>query len=34
MIALGLTIGSSVLAAALAGFRSAKIEPSEGLREI
>jgi len=34
MIALGLTIGSSVLAAALAGFRSARIEPSEGLREI
>lgn len=34
MIALGLTMGSSVIAAALAGFRSAKIEPSEGLREI
>lgn len=34
MIALGLTMGSSVLAAALAGFRSARIEPSEGLREI
>lgn len=34
VIALGLTLGSSVLAAALAGFRSARIEPSEGLREI
>ncbi len=34
LIALGLTMGSSVLAAALAGFRSARIEPSEGLREI
>lgn len=31
---LGLTLGSSVLAAGLAGMRSAKIEPSEGLREI
>ncbi|MCP4126913.1 MAG: ABC transporter permease [Gammaproteobacteria bacterium] len=34
MIALGLTMGSSIIAAALAGLRSAKIEPSEGLREI
>lgn len=34
MVALGLTIGASVFAAALAGFRSARIEPSEGLREI
>ncbi len=34
LIALGLTMGSSVLAAALAGMRSARIEPSEGLREI
>lgn len=33
-IALGLTLGSSVIASALAGFRSARIEPSEGLREI
>jgi putative ABC transport system permease protein len=34
LIALGLTIGSSVIAAMLAGLRSARIEPSEGLREI
>jgi putative ABC transport system permease protein len=34
LIALGLTLSSSVLASALAGFRSARIEPSEGLREI
>jgi putative ABC transport system permease protein len=34
LIALGLTMGSSVLAAMLAGLRSARIEPSEGLREI
>ncbi len=34
LIALGLTVGSSVLAAALAGLRSARIEPSEGLRDI
>lgn len=33
-VALGLTFGSSVIASALAGFRSARIEPSEGLREI
>jgi putative ABC transport system permease protein len=34
LIALGLTMGSSVIAAMLAGLRSARIEPSEGLREI
>jgi putative ABC transport system permease protein len=34
LIALALTVGSSVLAAALAGLRSARIEPSEGLRDI
>jgi putative ABC transport system permease protein len=34
LIALGLTLGASVLSAALAGFRSARIEPSEGMREI
>ncbi len=34
MMALGLTIGASILSAALAGMRSARIEPSEGLREI
>jgi len=34
LIAFGLTAGSAVLAAALAGLRSARIEPSEGLREI
>ena len=33
-MALGLTVGAAVLAAALAGFRSARIEPSDGLREI
>jgi len=33
-IALGLTCGSAVLAAGLAGMRSARIEPSEGLREL
>ncbi|MBT8429659.1 MAG: ABC transporter permease [Gammaproteobacteria bacterium] len=33
-MALGLTVGASVFAAALAGFRSARIEPSDGLREI
>ncbi len=32
--ALGLTVGAAMLAAALAGWRSARIEPSEGLREI
>jgi putative ABC transport system permease protein len=33
-IALLLTTGSAILSAALAGLRSAKVEPSEGLREI
>ena len=33
-IALALTIASSFLAAAMAGYRAARIEPSEGLREI
>ncbi|MES9970040.1 MAG: FtsX-like permease family protein [Candidatus Thiodiazotropha sp.] len=34
IIALILTLGSSVIAASLAGYRAARIEPSEGLREI
>ena len=34
LVALALTAGSAVLAAGLAGMRSARIEPSEGLREI
>jgi len=34
LIAFGLTMGASVIAAMLAGLRSARIEPSEGLREI
>lgn len=34
VIALGLTCCSAVIAAGLAGMRSASIEPSEGLREI
>lgn len=34
LIALLLTVVAAVLAAALAGLRSARIEPSEGLREI
>ena len=33
-VALALTAGAAVLAAALAGLRSARIEPSDGLREI
>ena len=33
-LALAVTVGAAVLAAALAGLRSARIEPSEGLREI
>ena len=33
-LALAVTVGAAVLAAALAGWRSARIEPSEGLREI
>ena len=34
LMALVVTVGAAVLAAALAGLRSARIEPSEGLREI
>lgn len=34
VIALGLTFSASVLSAALAGWRSARIAPSEGLRDI
>jgi putative ABC transport system permease protein len=34
IIALTLTLGSAVAAASLAGYRAARIEPSEGLREI
>jgi putative ABC transport system permease protein len=34
LVALILTLGSAVLAATLAGYRAARIEPSEGLREI
>ena len=33
-LALALTVSAAVLAAALAGWRSARIEPSDGLREI
>jgi putative ABC transport system permease protein len=33
-IALLLTLGSAVFAASLAGLKAARIEPSEGLREI
>lgn len=34
LVALGLTCGAAVIAAALAGMRSARIEPAEGLREL
>ncbi|HHH13488.1 MAG TPA: ABC transporter permease [Thiolapillus brandeum] len=34
LVALGLTVGASVLAAVLAGLRAARVEPSEGLREV
>lgn len=34
LMSLAVTVGAAVLAAALAGWRSARIEPSEGLREI
>jgi putative ABC transport system permease protein len=34
VMALALTVSAAILAAALAGLRSARIEPSEGLREI
>jgi len=33
-VALALTVGASVLAAVLAGLRAARVEPSEGLREL
>ncbi|VAX06170.1 hypothetical protein MNBD_GAMMA26-949 [hydrothermal vent metagenome] len=33
-IALAFTVGSAVLAAALGGYRAARIQPSDGLREI
>jgi putative ABC transport system permease protein len=34
LIAMVLTLGSATIAASLAGYRAAKIEPSEGLREV
>ena len=34
MVAVAFTVGSAVVAAALGGFRAARIEPSDGLREI
>ncbi len=34
VLALTLTVGAAVIAAALAGWRSARIEPSDGLREL
>jgi putative ABC transport system permease protein len=34
LIALLLTLGSATIAATLAGYRAARIEPSEGLREV
>jgi putative ABC transport system permease protein len=34
IFALGLTLAASILAASMAGYRAARIEPSEGLREI
>lgn len=34
LIALALTLGAAATAAAMAGYRSARIEPSEGLRDI
>jgi len=33
-VALALTVTASVLASGLAGLRSARVEPSEGLREL
>jgi putative ABC transport system permease protein len=33
-ISLALTCGAAVIAAGLAGMRSARVEPSEGLREL
>ncbi|MBA1331071.1 peptide ABC transporter permease, partial [Candidatus Endoriftia persephone str. Guaymas] len=34
LVALGITAGTAILASAIAGYRAARIEPSEGLREI
>jgi putative ABC transport system permease protein len=34
LIALGITLGAALLAALLAGMRAARVEPSEGLREL
>jgi len=34
LVALALTLGAAILAASMAGYRAARIEPSEGLREI
>jgi putative ABC transport system permease protein len=34
LIALALTLAASILAASMAGYRAARIEPSEGLREL
>ena len=34
LIALGITLGAALLAAILAGMRAARVEPSEGLREL
>ncbi len=34
LVALGMTLAASILAATMAGYRAARIEPSEGLREI
>ncbi|MES9857607.1 MAG: FtsX-like permease family protein [Sedimenticola sp.] len=34
LIALAITLGSATIAATMAGYRSARIEPSEGLRDI
>ena len=34
LTALGLTLAAAIIAASMAGFRAARIEPSEGLREI
>jgi putative ABC transport system permease protein len=34
VVALALTCGAAIIAAGLAGMRSARIEPSEGLREL
>jgi putative ABC transport system permease protein len=33
-IALALTCGAAIIAAGLAGLRAARVEPSEGLREL